>query len=95
MNEIPIKSMEAKGYIQVVYSFDALESVLKGIRKESPLYDTLPRTIGELVLNRKNVESEVPVLSLLPLQNQSVAKHFVKDIQEYLGNNVTKPMFVD
>lgn len=85
MNEVPLKSMEEKGYVQVVYSFESLESVLKEITKSSPLYDTLPRSVGELLFQRKQgIQTEVPILSLLPLEGQLVANHFIKDISTFL-----------
>jgi hypothetical protein len=83
MNQEPIKSMSSSGYIQIVYSFDSLECVLKEITTKSPLYTGLPRSVGELILNRKQgIHSEVPVLCLLPLEGQIIARHFIKDILE-------------
>lgn len=85
MNQLPIKSMESKGYVQIVYSFDVLESVLKGVSKESPLYDKLPRSVPELVFKRKQeIETEIPVLCILPLKGQLIANHFIKDIESFL-----------
>ena len=83
INQEPIKSMSSNGYIQIVYSFDALESVLKEITTNSPLYSSIPRSVSELILNRKQGNhSEVPVLCLLPLEGQIIARHFIKDILE-------------
>jgi hypothetical protein len=74
-----------------VYSFDALKTVLKGVSKESPLYDTIPRSVADLVLNRKDtVHTEVPVLTILPLSCQLVANHFIKDVNDFLGRTSRK-----
>ena len=94
MNQIPLKSMESKGYIQVVYSFDVLESVLKRITKASPLYDTIPRSISDLVFKRKQgIQTEVTVLSILPLQGQIVANHFIKDVANFLDHPSRKQCY--
>jgi hypothetical protein len=85
INQEPIKSMESNGYIQIVYSFDSLEAVLKGVSKKSPLYDEQPRSVWDLVMKRKKgIHTEVPVLTILPLEGQIVANHFIKDIHTFL-----------
>ncbi len=68
-------------------SFSNLEEICKivferGLR--SPLYDVIPATIGDLILNRKyNPESEIISLALLPLHKDSlvISRHFQKDVE--------------
>jgi hypothetical protein len=91
MNEIPIKSMEMNSYVQVVYSFESLESVLKDITGVSPLYDSIPLSVRDLIFNRKEgIHTEVPSLCVLPLEGQVVANHFIKDIANFLGRHSRK-----
>lgn len=68
-------------------SFSNLEEICKivferGLR--SPLYDVIPTTLGDLILNRKlNPEAEIISLALLPLHKDSlvISRHFQKDVE--------------
>lgn len=94
----PIKTMNSNGYMQAVYRFEDLETVLKYIPNtySSPLYKTIPRSVGELLLHRNfSVQTEVPTLCLLPIHNQKIANHFVKDILEALGRTQCHESFTE
>ena len=51
----------------------------------SPLYDTFPKNISELIFNRKDINSEITHLCLLPLkENLTIDNNFMQDIHRYL-----------
>jgi hypothetical protein len=109
-NLSPISSHQRNSYVQVTFSFDTLDALLKGLYSlgaSSPLYDTFPTSIAELVLNRKSninsganssssfsKSSEVTVLALLPLEGQTVALHFQNDVRGVLGKPIDH-LFLD
>lgn len=89
----PDKILESKGYIQYVFSFQVLEDILEKCREESlvsRLYETFPLTLQELLLNRKSEtkEAEISQLCLLPMEGQTIAKHFMKDIKMIRGEDI-------
>lgn len=88
----PDQILESKGYIQYVFSFSVLEDILRKCRDEnvkSRLYNDFPLTLQELLLNRttQKKESEISQLCLLPMEGQTIAKHFMKDIKMILGED--------
>ena len=87
----PSKIIEDKTYIQYIYTFATLERVLQEcyIRMyTSDLYEKFPFTLQELLFNRNpKGRVEVEQLSVLPMEGQCIAKHFLRDIQKIRGNS--------
>ena len=103
LKHVPNRALFSEGYINYVYTFEQLESILQmiydsGIR-QSPLYKQFPLTLQDLLFKRlenypepvntsgRPVErltrsTEVPVLTLLPVQPCVIADEFQKDIQK-------------
>lgn len=72
-------------YHVLVYDFYELSDFLhicQGFGLKSPLYESFPRTINDLILRRKILpEAEVKQLALLPfIQGLELCKHFASDI---------------
>jgi hypothetical protein len=73
----PQKVIQTGSYINVVYTFDDLEAMLKQIKRSglvSPLYMAFPKTLTELIMNRIPAKSlgpekavEISHLALLPV----------------------------
>jgi hypothetical protein len=84
-NEIPEKTIQTNGYVQYIYSFDVLQDLLRECTMQdmtSPLYDAFPFTITELLLRRRETgEAEISQLAILPMDGQTIAKHFIRDIR--------------
>ena len=85
----PTKVVQNGSYILVLYTFESLSSILKLVKKHalhSPLYDTVPETLIELIFKRKvSSKSELSHLSILPLvehdrKNPFVDPYFIKDM---------------
>lgn len=81
-NILPQKLIQNNTYIMIVYNFQNLEKMLSLVKKHkmvSPLYDTIPSTLLDLLLKRKlNAGSpEISHLALLPLVSHSKANPFV------------------
>jgi hypothetical protein len=85
----PIGCLEKKGYICFIYTFTQLEEILKRIERPSPLYLNIPRTLGELVFDRKFIMKspfdkeacpEINQIVVLSLYRQSVDIEFYDDI---------------
>lgn len=90
----PHKIIQNRNYFLLTYSFEDLERILyflESYRLQSPLFDTFPRTITELLLNRKVIEtSEITHLAILPLVNHPlqspyISPAFLKDMKLILG----------
>jgi hypothetical protein len=90
IEEIPLKIPCFKqftngNYTVFVYSFQNLLDVFRRIEEkdlQSPLYETFPTELFELILFRKpKPESEVQQITLLPVaMTQSIDPYFVKDV---------------
>ena len=94
----PKQTMNSNGYMQAVYSFEDLETVLNSIPRNifSPLYNSIPRSVAELVFHRiHTVNTEVPTLCILPMRSQKIANHFVKDILEATGRTQCHESFTE
>uniref|UniRef100_A0A6C0BKM0 Nudix hydrolase domain-containing protein n=1 Tax=viral metagenome TaxID=1070528 RepID=A0A6C0BKM0_9ZZZZ len=85
---VPEKVLQNGSYIIVVYNFEDLGMMLKIIGKHklrSPLYDTFPKNLIELIFNRRVIydvnnvfyKPEISHLSLLPLIEHSRSNPFV------------------
>jgi hypothetical protein len=71
---VPKKVIEMKYYYIVIYSFEDLDRFLKMLSTlniRSPLYETFPTCLTELLFNRKtdDIYSEISHLALLPVIN--------------------------
>lgn len=81
---LPTKLTQNGSYIMYIYTFKQLEEILglclaAGI--ESPLYTSIPQTLSDLLLHRKqNKKAEISHLCLLPLVKHNSDYPFV-----YLG----------
>jgi len=85
----PTKVVQNGSYILVLYTFESLISILKLLKRHavnSPLYDTVPETLIDLLLKRKiSSKSEISHLCILPLvehdrKNPFVDPYFIKDM---------------
>jgi len=81
-------------YVLVIYNFDDLEKIIKLVKYEglpSPLYDTFPKSISDLLLDRKfdldaPLKSEVSHLCLIPvMKNATIDVEFLEDLALVLG----------
>ena len=80
----PKKVFLTDSYVTVMYSFQDLEMILTFAKiycKQSLLYDIFPTTYMSLIIDRKNVSSEIGQLVLLPFEKElCIDSGFVKDI---------------
>lgn len=90
-NIIPGKTVKNGSYVCFVYSFNDLEKLLNIVKYSglrSPLYNQIPTTVSDLILNRDTTnESEISHLCLLPLvkhnsKNPLVDKNLIKDMSQ-------------
>jgi hypothetical protein len=97
----PLHRLEKNGYICFVYSFTQLEEILAQITTASRLYETIPRTLGDLVFGRKFIMKnvfnstaekapEIGQILVLSLYRQSVDIEFYNDIIEIYDTLATK-----
>ena len=86
----PLRIVELGGYINIVYSFTDLETILsilnaKGVT--SRLYDTFPLSLNDLIFSRKvTEEQEITHLAILPRvsthgEGPFVGREFIKDMK--------------
>ena len=77
-----------ENYSILIFSFRNLEQMLQILLELniiSPLYDIFPKNISELIFNRKDINSEITHLCLLPLkENLTIDNNFMQDIHRYL-----------
>lgn len=86
--------MTHNAYYNVVYTFNSLTVILDILRMKglcSPLYDSFPITVIELIMNRKILDeklSEISHLMLIPTSGKydsyQVDKYLIEDIQELI-----------
>ena len=86
----PLRIVELGGYINSVYSFTDLETILRLLQAkgaESRLYETFPTTIDALMYTRKiGEDQEITHLSILPRVSTHgdgpfVSREFIKDMK--------------
>jgi hypothetical protein len=82
--------VELGGYINIVYSFTDLETILRLLNAKgatSTLYDTFPVTLNDLIFTRKVTdEQEITHLAILPRvsthgEGPFVGREFIKDMR--------------
>ena len=73
-------------YVCIIYSFTQLNEIISMIEQyypDSKLYDKFPADFLDLIFTRKNIDSEVTTLALLPVIRSgvlSIDEHFIKDM---------------
>ena len=86
----PLRIVELGGYINIVYSFTDLDTILVLLSKNgatSRLYDTFPLTLIDLIFTRKITdEQEITSLAILPRVSTHgdgpfVGREFIKDMR--------------
>jgi len=86
----PLRIVELGGYINSVYSFTDLETILRLLQAngaESRLYETFPTTIDALMYTRKiGEDQEITHLAILPRVSSHsdgafVSREFIKDMK--------------
>jgi hypothetical protein len=86
----PLRIVELGGYINSVYSFTDLETILRLLQAngaESRLYETFPTTIDALMYTRKiGEDQEITHLAILPristhAEGAFVSREFIKDMK--------------
>jgi hypothetical protein len=89
----PKSILQTGTYVRLVYTFEDLEAILKCIKTyslKSPLYDTFPETLMELLFDRRpKAKVEISHLCLLPVVKHEagtplVVSYFVKEMCDYL-----------
>jgi hypothetical protein len=89
-NVTPLRIVELGGYINSVYSFTDLETILRLLQQngaESRLYETFPTTIDSLMYTRKiGEDQEITHLAILPRVSTHgdgafVGREFIKDMK--------------
>ena len=90
----PNRVLHTGTYVRLVYTFEDLEAMLKLMKTyspKSPLYDTFPETLMELLFDRRpKVKVEISHLCLLPVvkhdtRDPLVVPYFVKEMCDYLA----------
>ena len=88
----PQKVIQTGSYINAIYTFDDLHAMFLIIKRaglQSPLYKTFPKTLMELIMNRKFTSAaEISHLVLLPVVAQSAETYmdpnFVADMTSFM-----------
>jgi hypothetical protein len=94
----PQKVIQSKSYINAIYSFDDLQSMLTIMKRLglcSPLYETFPKNLTELIMNRVPTgalsgakAAEISHLALLPVVTQAAETfmdpYFVADMPAFM-----------
>jgi len=92
LEEIRPQHVDIGKYVNVVYTFDQLVTMLHIMRKHlrtSKLYAKFPLTMSDLILNRRVLDGvEISHLCLLPkVRGVYVHKEFIADIDELIRGN--------
>ena len=82
---IPAGVQQNGNYVMIILTFEHLEMILKICKKfslKSPLYDTIPLKLTDLIFNRRlDTTAEVTHLTLVPLdKNIKFDPYFIEDI---------------
>jgi hypothetical protein len=79
---IPKKVVKSGTYINIIYTFEDLQLMLKIIKRsgiDSPLYKIFPKTLNELIMSRiPDKSAEISHLALLPVIS-SISAHTFMD----------------
>jgi hypothetical protein len=85
----PLRIVDLGGYINVIYTFSDLNTIMCMLNSNgavSPLYETFPVTIDELMYKRRIGDQEITHLAIIPIisthgDNAFVGREFVKDMR--------------
>jgi hypothetical protein len=81
----PSYPVVTSGYVLLRYTFHDLTRAMDLVRRysmTSPLYTTIPRTVGDLVTKRGiRADAEIGSLALIPTHSVRIASEFMTDIQ--------------
>lgn len=93
----PQKVIQTRSYINAIYSFDDLQAMLtimKRLGLRSPLYETFPKNLTELIMNRIPAKpsdektAEISHLALIPVIEQAAETfmdpYFVADMPAFM-----------
>ena len=94
----PQKVIQSGSYINAIYSFDDLHAMLKVMKRQglrSPLYETFPKNLTELIMNRiptgalsGDKAAEISHLALLPVIPQAadtlIDPYFAADMPSFM-----------
>ena len=89
----PGRVLQSDTYVRLVYTFEDLESILKLMKSydlTSPLYNTFPETLMDLLFLREvKATAEISHLCLLPVvkhvsHTPFVVSYFVKEMEDYV-----------
>ena len=94
----PQKVIQSGSYINAIYSFDDLHAMLKVMKRQglsSPLYETFPKNLTELIMNRiptgalsGDKAAEISHLALLPVITQAadtlIDPYFAADMPSFM-----------
>ena len=91
-----ITMIRGRNYVNIVYSFLALEKILRlvqGAGGQSPYYKTFPLTLHDLIFSREAAGAEIVHFALLPLVADLpwVDPYFVKDLAKFILVNPQTP----
>ena len=85
----PHVTIDVEGYANFYLSFDQLNSIMEMVAADthSPIYRAMPRTLTELIQNRRPLpNSEVTALALIPMEaNAHIDPEFNHDINQFKG----------
>jgi hypothetical protein len=97
---MPQRYLQNGDYTILVYRFEDLFDwglILNKSNVVSPLYDSIPLSVSDLLFKRKQLEeTEIKCLSLLPLKkNLVISSHFLEDVSFLIEKieTVPTPMF--
>ena len=85
----PHVTIDVEGYANFYLSFDQLIAMMEMVAADttSPIYRTMPRTLTDLIQNRRPLpQSEISALALMPMEaNANIDPEFNNDIQQFKG----------
>jgi hypothetical protein len=90
-NITPQKVIQSCSYINVIYTFDDLETMLLQMKRSglvSPLYMIFPRTVQELIMNR------IPASSLGPEKAVEISHLALLPVVEHAAETFMDPYFM-
>jgi hypothetical protein len=83
----PHVTIDFEGYANFYLSFDQLNLLMEMVAADtaSPIYRTMPRTITDLIQNRRPLpNSEISALALMPMEsNAQIDAEFNNDIKHF------------
>ncbi len=84
----PHVTIDFEEYANFYLSFNQLNLLMEMVAADtvSPIYRTMPRTLTELIQNRRSLpSSEVSALALMPMECAQIDPEFNQDITQFKG----------